>query len=69
MSKIIATFVEGKLVSVETLPVGKEEIESGTLPEERSKALLRVLDATEKRVLTNVRDNFDDLRDFIHQAL
>lgn len=69
MVKILATFVEGKLTKMKECPTNQDLIEEEGLSNTKARALLREIYETEKRTLMLVRDNFEDLRDFVHHNI
>ncbi len=69
MVKILATFVEGKLTKMKELPTNQDLLEREGLTNFKARTLLREIDETEKRILMLVRDNFEDLRDFVHHNI
>ena len=69
MVKILATFVEGKLTKMKELPTDQDLLEQEGLGNTKARVLLREIDETEKRTLMLVRDNFEDLRDFVHHNI
>ena len=69
MVKILATFVEGKLTKMKELPTDQDLLEQEGLTDFKARNLLREIDETEKRTLMLVRDNFEDLRDFVHHNI
>lgn len=69
MTKIMATFVGGKLTRMKDLPSNQELLEENALNDFKAKHLLQEVDEFEKQVLVYVRDNFEDLRDFIRKNI
>ncbi|SBW29587.1 hypothetical protein [Lactococcus lactis] len=69
MTKIMATFVEGKLTKMKDLPSNQELLEEKDLGNFKAKYLLQEVNEVEKQVLVYVRDNFEDLRDFIRKNI
>lgn len=69
MVKILAPFVEGKLTKMKELPTNQDLLEEEGLSDYKARMLLREIDETEKRTLMLVRDNFEDLRDFVHHNI
>lgn len=69
MVKVLGTFVEGKLTEMKELPRDQDLLEREGLDNYQSSVLLREIDETEKRTLMLVRDNFDDLRDFVYRNI
>lgn len=69
MTKILATFVGGKLTKMKDLPCNDELLGHEHLEYYRANQLITEINEVEKRVHLLVKDNFEDLRDFIYKNI
>ena len=65
MSKILATFVNGKLTRMKELPSNQELLDQDGLAYYREEKMLQEINEAEQRMMRLMKDNFDDLREFV----